>query len=162
METEWTTVKRTGYVPPHKRMELEKAAKEAKKNKFDVNDADDFPTLSVAPTKTVGGWGGVSATKKSFTQTIHNLIALEQQTEVEREAAREAAREMEGWTVLPLKKFTKDDYIAFNEKMLAASAIERHVADLMNSGVYKDTTVPETVYPVHEEDEDLNVVSEDE
>jgi hypothetical protein len=137
METEWTTVNRSGYVPPHKRAEMDKAAKEAKKNKFDVNDAEDFPTLSVAPTKTVGGWGGTSTTKPSFTQTIHNLIALEQQTEAEREALREAAREMDGWTVLNVKKFTKEDYIAFNERMASSLKQEREHYAMMNIGLQK-------------------------
>jgi hypothetical protein len=161
METEWTTVNRSGYVPPHKRAEMDKAAKEAKKNKFDVNDAEDFPTLTIAPTKTVGGWAGTSTTKHSFTQAIHNLIALEQQTEAEREALREAAREMEGWAVLRVKKFTKEDYIAFNERMITANAMERHVTDLINAGCYKDTIISDRGFPV-EDDDSVSVLSDEE
>jgi hypothetical protein len=127
MTTEWTPVKTKAYVPPNRRAEEKKNAPP------EFDNGLEFPELVATP-NVVHAW---STSKVSFTQTIHNLIALEQQTEAEREAIREAQREMEGWWVLSVKPFTPERYIEFNERMSFALKREREYFTMMNIGYHK-------------------------
>ncbi len=103
-----------GYVPPHKRNEVEKKPK-----LVSMTSKDDFPELSSGAAKT-SAWGA----KASFSQKIKDLIAFEKKTVVEREAEIEAARAIAGWVVLDIRPFTKERYILFNERMLGLALFE--------------------------------------
>ena len=88
------------YVPPGQRAAVTKAMEEEKKKlPLDMGE-ESFPTLGGKPsTKTV--WG---TEKKSYTDTIHGLIALEQRTAEERELAEEERRKNLGTVSLKLPK----------------------------------------------------------
>lgn len=102
----------SGYLPPHKRKEVEK-----QQNGLAMNCRDEFPDLSLKSGKATA-WGS----KTSFSQKIKDLIANEQKTEAEREAEREATRAIEGWAVLDIRPFTKERYILFNERIMGLAS----------------------------------------
>jgi hypothetical protein len=102
----------SGYLPPHKRNEVEKKSKG-----LAMNCRDEFPDLSLKGSVTTA-WGS----KTSFSQKIKDLIANEQKTEAEREAEREAARAIERSPVLDIRPFTKERYILFNERIMGLAS----------------------------------------
>ena len=135
---EWKTVTRGKYVPPSKRSEVEKrVAEEEKKKPLDFASDKNFPTLGV--TTKAASWGD----KKTFTETIHGLIALEQRTAEEREAAEEEARKNEGIAVLKIPR-TAEEFIGFNERMyVRAQKVEKEM-ELIEFGLQKlgDAPIP--------------------
>lgn len=152
---EWKTVpKRGGYVPPYLRAKM--AAEEAKKKAeepVNVASTTHFPTLGRISVAAAGGGGGsrddaaggdespAPTDKLNFKQKIQDLIALEQRSEIEREAAEAEKQKMMGFVSLPLP-VTKDHLAAMYRRAHEAEERERHMRRLEMCGMLVDPTNP--------------------
>lgn len=131
---EWQTVTRGRYVPPSRRAEMEKlAAEEEKKKPLDFSSDKSFPTLGGTAKAAV--WG-----KKTFTETINNLIAIEQRTAEEREAAEEEAKKYEGIQRLALPK-TVEEKRAIAERMYERGKKDETELELIELGLHGGTEI---------------------
>lgn len=132
--TEWQTVTRGRYVPPSRRAEMEKlAAEEEKKKPLDFSSDKSFPTLG-GPAK-AAVWA-----KKTFTETINNLIAIEQRTAEEREAAEEEAKKYEGIQRLTLPK-TFEERRAIAERLYERGKKDEAELELIELGLHGGTEI---------------------
>jgi hypothetical protein len=162
---EWTTVpKRGGYVPPYLRAKM--AAEEAKKKAeepVNVGSTTHFPTLGRAAAAAGGGVGhgddSPSPTDKlDFKQKIKDLIALEQRSEIEREAAEAEKQKMMGFVSLPLP-VTKERLSKMYNHNRDAEERENHMRRLKICGMLVDPTNP---LPLAELEEMDHVLLEEE
>lgn len=165
---EWKTVTRGRYVPPSKRSEVEKrVAEEEKKKPLDFTSDKSFPTLGVTTKATE--WGD----KKSFTDTIHGLIALEQRTAEEREAAEEEAKKNEGNAILRLPK-TREEWMALAERFSQRAKQEAEYCAALEMGcpigqvdqsefqprnLYEMDSYAEVIYQDNSDEEDDYIIS---
>jgi hypothetical protein len=128
---EWKTVTRGRYVPPSKRAEMEKlVAEEEKKKPLDFESDKAFPTLGAKKVEVNAAWG-----KKKFTETIEDLIALEQRTAEEQEAAEEEAKKNEGNTMLPLPR-SEEDKRKISERFYEWAVKEREFLEALEMGYH--------------------------
>lgn len=132
--TEWQTVTRGRYVPPSRRAEMEKlAAEEEKKKPLDFTSDKSFPTLG-GPAK-AAVWG-----KKTFTETINNLIAIEQRTAEEREIAEEEAKKYEGIQRLTIPSTTEEKR-AIAERLYERGKKDEAELELIELGLHGGTEI---------------------
>lgn len=147
MTTEWQTVKRSGYMPPHMRSKMEA---EAKKDYVpDVKSKSDFPEFLSAPVKK-STWGG----DKSFKEKIDDLIALDKMSEIERQQKREAEEAMRGWESLNIP--TRDNkawFIAFNERLVSQKDDEEELYIQLSKQVPPPIRTPPPDDDFQEQDE---------
>jgi hypothetical protein len=118
------------YVPPSRRSTSAPAPPQLPEN-VDLDNASAFPTLVSAATPKKA-WASASG---SFTQKIHEWIAFDRMTAVERARAEERARELEGWETLPIKKMP-DLGIEFNTNLLMAEHFAKSIDSLNELGLH--------------------------
>ncbi len=140
---DWTTIsKRGGYVPPHLRAKV--AAEEAKKKAaepINIASTTHFPSLGGAAAGGGGGEDDEDTIKMDFKKKIHDLIALEQRTEYEREAAEAEKQKMMGFVSLPLP-VTRAHLANMYSRNCEAEERERHMRRLEMCGMIVDPTDP--------------------
>jgi hypothetical protein len=147
---------KSAYVPPSRRSTTAPAAPQLPEN-VDLNNASAFPTLvpSAIPKKAwaaTGGGGG------SFTQKIHEWIAFDRMTAVERARAAEKARELEGWETLTIKKMPELG-IEFNTNLLMVEYFAKSIDGLNELGLHFQKT--KSVYRSYDDDAPTPAIHEE-
>lgn len=119
---------KSSYIPPHLRAAAaaKKAAEPPKPE--DLQSHTFFPSLGGVKSKN----GPILTVNRvdeptpglNFKQKIHDLIAFEKRSEIEKEAALDAARALEGFVSLSLK-ITPEFRRRFNDRVAHAIEIEK-------------------------------------
>lgn len=127
------------YVPPSQRSAR---VQPTQTTEIDYTDLESFPQFGI--TQSTTEW-----TKKTFTDTIHTLIALEQRTAEEREAAEDEARRLHGTRVLVYPS-TPQDWISLQDRLhqheeRTTAIQERQSLGLHETAPYVSVTLPHEI-----------------
>jgi hypothetical protein len=147
---------KAAYVPPSRRNAVTGATTPPPPEKVDLDNASAFPTL-VSTAGSKKAWAPANGGSGSFSEKIHEWIAFDRMTAVEKARAAEKARELEGWETLVIKKMP-DLAIEFNTNLLMAEHFAKSIDGLNGLGLYFPAT--RSFYRSHDDGDDTPMYEE--